>query len=162
MSLENITNKDWNELADLITNTQYFAAYPKRLRVNTNKNNTAGLKDLLNKYWSNIINKSEIGGTGKERYVRTYHNSKSDRDKLMSDVQQIKRSGRLDQLGNGFVEDQNGNLRLDDNTIREKEITLTDQIQSLFSGISNTAIIIGGLIIIGIIFFVTRKKKQDG
>ncbi|MDR0207031.1 MAG: hypothetical protein LBI45_07240 [Bacteroidales bacterium] len=153
-----ITNKDRTTLADMITNTQYFAAYPKRLRVNTNKNNTGLLQDLINKYWSYLIQKTEVGGTGKERFVRTYHVSVGDRDKFMSEIQEIKRSGYLSESDeDGYLEDQDGNLHKDDGTLRKK--TLEDEKQQLFSGISNGTLIIGALVVAGIILVLFKQKK---
>ena len=158
--MPNISNQDYTTLVNYITNTQYFAAYPKRLRVNTNKNNTALLKDLLIKYWKPLIEKAEIGGTGKERFVRTYHTSKEIRDQFMSDIQAIKSNGYLNESDReGYWEDQNGNYVKDDGTIHQKEITLTDAAQQLFSGISNTTIIIGALLIVGVILLLRRKPQ---
>jgi len=158
--MPNITNQDHDTLVDYITGTQYFTAYPKRLRVNTNKNNTALLQQLLQKYWNNLIQKSEIGGTGKERFVRTYHSTKEIRDQFMSDIQAIKRAGYLDESDReGYYQDQNGQYYKDDGTMQKKEITLSDAAQQLFSGISNTTIIIGALLIVGVILLLRRKPQ---
>jgi len=157
--MANIPNADRQELAQIITGTQTFGAYPKRVRVNTYKDTTGVLKKMIDKYWGSLIKKSEVGGVGKERYVRTYHNSKDDRNKFLSEIQTIIRMGELEYDIFGNIQDQSGNYYNPDGSTIGKNVILEDEKQSLFSGISNTTIIIGAVLLIGLILFLTRKKK---
>jgi len=158
--MANVTQQDRNELCRIITGYQEFGAYPKRIRIQTNTDSTGYLQTILKKYWGSLIKKMETGGTAKNKYVRTYHNTKDDRNKVLQELQAITNAGYIEQTTTpNVVQDQNGNLFLSDGTPLGKTVTMGDQIQSLFSEISNTTIIIGGLIIIGIIFFVTRRNK---
>ena len=152
-----MTNQERQILADLVTGFQTFGTYPKRTRVKCLKDNTALLKQYLNKFWGYLIQKMDEGGTGKERFIRTYHASKETRDKFLGEIQAIVYNGQLEYDADGNISDKVGNIYNDDGTEIGRKVG--DGEQQLFSGISNTTIIIGALIIIGVILLLRRKPQ---
>jgi len=150
----NISNSDRQTISELVTKTTKPMA--KRARVWTVREKTGVLKGVIDRVWRTILTKTEVAGSGKEQFVRCYFSSNQIRDQFLTEIQSVLHGGYLEPYGNGY-QDQNGNYYNNDGTPVGK--VLEDEKQELFTGLSNTTLIIAGAFIVVIILLLNRKKS---
>jgi len=146
-----ISNEDHNVIAVYATKTETYNAYPKRLRVYSS--DVELVKDTILRAYRGKVEKADSGGTGKNRFVRVFFTSKDMRDKIAGDIARIRQMGEIYESGytaNGTP------VQLDGTNLNTKS-SLATQTGNVWMWIG---IGLGVLLVIGgIIFFATRKKK---
>jgi hypothetical protein len=158
-----LTINDHNLIVNTCTAANSRSLYPKQSRLRGPSNSLEQLKAIVKKYWWNSCGMKDFKGDGTLGKIRGFyikHDTEDLRDKFLAEIQAVLYAGELEPVetpqGTTYYEDQNGGKREDDGTYTYKTVTLKDEKPQLFSGISNTTLLIAGLVIIGIIVFFKK------